>query len=157
MPVQGGQLLIDRIRAWKLVHLSNYMCQHSDYYFKHMYGDQDTWRVSLSALATVPLPLSRESRLAVSSFRVFARANPVHCPSLPVKAIRSETHTQRGVINTLTPTTIYPVSVRFDPFRYYVLNTSRTYPHMSVFKEIYQRRAMGREIRFGDRVAQIRS
>lgn len=47
--IQGGQVLIDRIKMWKVVHACFYMCQHSDFYFKHMYGDQDTWRVALAA------------------------------------------------------------------------------------------------------------
>ena len=46
--VQGGQLVIDRINAWKLIHVSDYMCRNSEYYFKHMYGDQDAWRVGLA-------------------------------------------------------------------------------------------------------------
>ena len=47
--VQGGQLLIERRHAVKLLHVSHWLCQHSDYYFAWMYGDQDTWRVGLSA------------------------------------------------------------------------------------------------------------
>lgn len=46
--VQGGHLLLHREYAWKLVHTAKYMCDHSDYYFKRMYGDQDTWRVALA-------------------------------------------------------------------------------------------------------------
>lgn len=49
MQVQGGQLLMDRNKAWKLIHAGFYMCQNSDYYFKFMYGDQDSWRVGLAA------------------------------------------------------------------------------------------------------------
>lgn len=47
-PIQGGQLLIDRIKARNLIHICNWMCQHSEYFFKKMYGDQDTWRVGLA-------------------------------------------------------------------------------------------------------------
>lgn len=46
--VQGGQILIDRIKAQKLISTCNFMCQRSDYFFKRMYGDQDTWRVGLA-------------------------------------------------------------------------------------------------------------
>lgn len=49
--VQGGQLLIDRRHGAKLVNAAHWMCQHSDYYFAHLYGDQDTWRVGLAAEA----------------------------------------------------------------------------------------------------------
>lgn len=48
--VQGGQLFIDRVKGWKLVHLAHYMCQNSKYYFQYMYGDQDTWRVALAIM-----------------------------------------------------------------------------------------------------------
>ena len=48
-PVQGGQLWIDRERSWPLLLTADWMCQHSDYYFRHMFGDQDTWRASLAA------------------------------------------------------------------------------------------------------------
>ena len=48
--VQGGQLIIDRARAWKLILLAHWCCQHSDFYFSHMFGDQDTWRLVLAAL-----------------------------------------------------------------------------------------------------------
>jgi len=46
--VQGGQLLIDRIKAWKLIHITNYICENSRYFFNYMYGDQDAWRVGLA-------------------------------------------------------------------------------------------------------------
>lgn len=48
--VQGGQLVIDRIKGSRMIHLANWMCQNSRYFFRHMYGDQDTWRVALAAL-----------------------------------------------------------------------------------------------------------
>lgn len=59
MPVQGGQLLIDRRSAWQMIHAAHYMCQYSDYYFKHMYGDQDAWRVALAATGTARHEIAR--------------------------------------------------------------------------------------------------
>lgn len=47
--VQGGQLVIDRRRAARLIRVAHWICQHSDYYFGSMYGDQDAWRVALAA------------------------------------------------------------------------------------------------------------
>lgn len=47
--VQGGQLLIDIPRAWRLLCVVHWLNQHSDFYYKHVYGDQDTWRVALAA------------------------------------------------------------------------------------------------------------
>lgn len=46
--VQGGQLLIDRIKGWKLIYIADYICNHSSYFFNYMYGDQDSWRVGLA-------------------------------------------------------------------------------------------------------------
>lgn len=54
-PVQGGHLLIDRLRCWKLICLTHWMNQHSDFYYQHMYGDQDTWRVALEAIGYASL------------------------------------------------------------------------------------------------------
>lgn len=50
LQIQGGQLLINRVNGWHMIHLANYMCQNSHYFFRHMYGDQDAWRVALSML-----------------------------------------------------------------------------------------------------------
>jgi hypothetical protein len=47
--VQGGQLWIDREKAWPLVMTTDWLCQHSDYYFRHGFGDQDMWRIALAA------------------------------------------------------------------------------------------------------------
>ena len=49
-PIQGGQLMIDRKRAWRVILPALWMNQHSDFYYQHMFGDQDTWRVVLAGL-----------------------------------------------------------------------------------------------------------
>ncbi len=46
--IQGGQLLYDRNKVWKLIHAAKYQCMNHQYYFRHMFGDQDTLRVALS-------------------------------------------------------------------------------------------------------------
>jgi hypothetical protein len=48
--IQGGQLVMDTQLAWPLLRLTHWICQHADYYFGRMYGDQDAWRVALSVL-----------------------------------------------------------------------------------------------------------
>lgn len=63
-PVQGGQLLIDRTRAARLIHTAKFMCDNAGYFFKQMYGDQDTWRVALS--------------LGCSEYRIIEQAHWVH-------------------------------------------------------------------------------
>lgn len=50
--VQGGQFLIDRRHGERLLNVAHWICQHSDYYFAHIYGDQDAWRVALAAGAS---------------------------------------------------------------------------------------------------------
>lgn len=47
--VQGGQFLIDRRHTARLLNVAHWLCQHSDYYFCWLYGDQDCWRVALAA------------------------------------------------------------------------------------------------------------
>ena len=56
-PVQGGQMLFDRIKCKTLIHLSHYMSEHAGYFFQHMYGDQDTWRIGLALDTVKPLVL----------------------------------------------------------------------------------------------------
>ncbi len=56
-PVQGGQLAIHRPAAWKEIALTHWLCQHSDYWFHHGFGDQDMWRIAFAATRRVPLNL----------------------------------------------------------------------------------------------------
>lgn len=49
--IQGGQIAIDRKRNWRALCVAHWMNQHSDYYYTHMFGDQDTWRVVFAAFA----------------------------------------------------------------------------------------------------------
>lgn len=65
-PVQGGQLLIDRRRAWQAIHVAHYLCQNSDYYFRHMYGDQDAWRVAIAATKLPRLEVAKAEWKAVA-------------------------------------------------------------------------------------------
>jgi SAM-dependent methyltransferase len=48
-PVQGGQLGINRRKAWRMLSVAHWMNQHSDFYYSYMFGDQDTYRVALAA------------------------------------------------------------------------------------------------------------
>lgn len=49
-PVQGGHLLIDIAAAWKLICVALWLNQKSTWYYRHMFGDQDTWRLALTAI-----------------------------------------------------------------------------------------------------------
>lgn len=46
--IQGGQLAMHLPSIWKEIELAHWMNQHSDFYYQHMYGDQDTWRVAFA-------------------------------------------------------------------------------------------------------------
>jgi SAM-dependent methyltransferase len=46
--IQGGQLFINREKCWNEIVVAHWMNQHSDYFYQHMYGDQDTWRVAFT-------------------------------------------------------------------------------------------------------------
>lgn len=48
--IQGGQLFIDLEKCWQVVQIANWMNQHADFYYKYMYGDQDTWRVAFAVM-----------------------------------------------------------------------------------------------------------
>lgn len=48
--IQGGQLAFDRVRIWRVLALAHWLNQHSDFYYSHMFGDQDTWRVAMAAV-----------------------------------------------------------------------------------------------------------
>lgn len=54
VPVQGGHLLVDRTRAWPLIACAHWCCEHSDYYFKVSYSEQDQWRAGMAATGIRP-------------------------------------------------------------------------------------------------------
>lgn len=41
--IEAGQMFIDRARAWRTLWLADWVCDHSNYFFKILYGDKDTW------------------------------------------------------------------------------------------------------------------
>lgn len=47
--VQGGQLALDCADFWQELTIADWINQHSDYFYVHQYGDQDSWRVALAA------------------------------------------------------------------------------------------------------------
>jgi hypothetical protein len=48
-PVQGGQLVLHRPGFSRGLLLAHWINQHSDYFYHHQYGDQDSWRIALAA------------------------------------------------------------------------------------------------------------
>ena len=47
--IQGGHLLIDVLQFWRELSIAHWLNQHSDYFYAHQYGDQDSYRVALAA------------------------------------------------------------------------------------------------------------
>jgi len=47
-PMQGGQFFMDVQAFWRELVVANWINQHSDYFYAHMFGDQDAMRVALS-------------------------------------------------------------------------------------------------------------
>jgi len=47
---ESGQLLIDKFRCWKALELCNWYNQHSDFYYRHVYGDKETFRFAWQRL-----------------------------------------------------------------------------------------------------------
>lgn len=41
---ESGQILVDKARCWKALSLCNWYNEHSDFYYKYVYGDKDTFR-----------------------------------------------------------------------------------------------------------------
>jgi hypothetical protein len=50
-PIQGGHIFIHRREWWRELVLSHWLNMHSDFYYCHYFGDQDSWRVILSMTA----------------------------------------------------------------------------------------------------------
>ena len=75
--VQGGQLFIDRERAWSLIILVDWLCQHSDYYFQWGYGDQDCFRLALALLGDVTYELLGPARWVYPAFICSIYNNPI--------------------------------------------------------------------------------
>lgn len=48
-PIQGGQLVLHRSGFSRELLLAHWINQHSDYFYRHQYGDQDSWRVALAS------------------------------------------------------------------------------------------------------------
>ena len=47
---ESGQLLIDKQRTWHALNLCNWYNEHSDFYYRHVYGDKETFRFAWQRL-----------------------------------------------------------------------------------------------------------
>ena len=59
--MNSGQLLVDKARCWQALQLVLHYNRHSDFYFRHLHGDQDTfyfaWRKLGQSYAMPPFPV----------------------------------------------------------------------------------------------------
>ena len=59
--MNSGQLLVDKARCWRALQLVLHYNRHSDFYFRHLHGDQDTfyfaWRKLGQSYAMPPFPV----------------------------------------------------------------------------------------------------
>lgn len=49
VPIQGGQLGLHVRDCWAELVTCHWICQHSDWYFRYAFGDQDAWRIAFAA------------------------------------------------------------------------------------------------------------
>ena len=57
----GAEMLFDKTRTWKALRLAQWLNRHSDFYYRHMHVDKDTWRLAFHKLmqpfAMAPHPM----------------------------------------------------------------------------------------------------
>jgi hypothetical protein len=58
---ESGQVLVDKVRHWRPLRLTMHLNEHSDFYYRHVHGDKDTyqlaWRIAGSSFSLVPHPM----------------------------------------------------------------------------------------------------
>jgi hypothetical protein len=58
---ESGQMLIDKRRCWKPLQVTMHMNNHSDFYYRYIHGDKDTfhmaWRMLEQSYSMVPHPI----------------------------------------------------------------------------------------------------
>lgn len=47
---ESGQIVVDKKRCWKALRLSMWMNEHSDFFYQHVHGDKDTFRLAFRKL-----------------------------------------------------------------------------------------------------------
>lgn len=58
---ESGQMLVDKRKCWRPLSLTVHMNEHSDFYYRHLHGDKDTfhlaWRMLDQPYGMVPYPI----------------------------------------------------------------------------------------------------
>lgn len=47
---ESGQILIDKTRCWKALQIAMHLNEHSDFYYRHMFGDKETFHMAFRRL-----------------------------------------------------------------------------------------------------------
>ena len=80
---ESGQVLVDKARCWKALRLSMWFNEQSDFYYKHLHGDKETFHLAFRRLRTahrlVPVPVHQlEATMCQHDFsgrRIFQHRN----------------------------------------------------------------------------------
>lgn len=60
---ESGQILVNKKCCWRALRLTLYMNEHSDFYYRYVHGDKETyhlaWRMLEQEFAMVPIPIHR--------------------------------------------------------------------------------------------------
>lgn len=142
-PIQGGQFLLDRIKAQKLIYLANWLCENSDYYFRYMFGDQDTWRVALAGMQStgeqIPLLRMGNARWDNVAF-VCDYANKPYVVHRCQGKLMTHEHIPINKVKYSNPQYFLPKEV--EVFNHFAEVVKGKQPE-EVFPEIYARRLWG--------------
>jgi len=46
LPVESGQMLINKLKCWEPLNLATFFCSHSDYYFRFVHGDKECFHLA---------------------------------------------------------------------------------------------------------------
>jgi hypothetical protein len=61
--IESGQIVVDKRRCWRALQLTMHLNEHSDFYYRHIHGDKETfhmaWRMLGQEYSMVPAPMSR--------------------------------------------------------------------------------------------------
>ncbi len=60
---ESGQIVVDKNRSWKALRLTTHLNDHSDFYYRYVHGDKDTfylaWRILDQKFGMVPTPMKQ--------------------------------------------------------------------------------------------------
>lgn len=93
---ESGQIVVDKRRCWRSLQMAMHLNEHSDFYYKHIHGDKDTFHMAWHMLEQVYAMPSRgieglDRVMCQHDFegnRVFQHRNMAKWPDAPTAKIR---------------------------------------------------------------------